>query len=172
MKFPKADAQQDGGLFFKLKDGESKTGILRGEVYEFGVIWADKRSKVVPRGTEGSRARYKINVVVFEDNKFQAKIWEFSQTVCNQLADLATEYDLSKTKIKVSRSGSELDTEYSIIPTKEQPGPGHMKAIEQVSLNILDNAKESAPQAKPKNFAPGANDFGDEPNWDSNDMPF
>lgn len=167
MKFPKRDTNEGGGLFFKLKDGESKTGVLRGEVYEFGVIWKDGKSTVTSIGTQGSKARYKLNIVVHEENKFVAKVWEFSQTVCNQLAALSEEYDMSITKIKISRKGTDLDTEYSIITTKDQLGAGHIKAIEQVPLNILDQTKKDIP-----NMAPQAPGFGSEPNWDSEDVPF
>lgn len=164
MKFPKRDVSDTGGLYFKLKDGESKTGVLRGEIFEFGVTWQNKKSTVVPKGTEGSKTRYKINIVVHEDNKFQAKVWEFSQTVCNQLANLAEEYDMTVTKIKISRKGSDLDTEYMIIATKEQPGAGHLKAIEQVPLNILENKEPK----EIKNFAPGADPVFD----DNEEIPF
>lgn len=162
MKFPKKDLDEGGGLFFKLKDGESKTGVLRGEVYEFAVIWNNKKSTIVAKGTEGAKSRYKVNIVLHEDNKFQAKVWEFSQTVCNQLADLAEEYDLTKTKLKISRKGSELNTEYSIIPTKEQLGVVQIKTIEQVILNILEH-KDAKPMASSPNFDSDIPNFEDNP---------
>jgi hypothetical protein len=173
MKFPKRQSSESSAnLFFKLKDGESKSGVLRGELFEFYVVWSGGKSTIVPRGTEKAKARFRVNLVVYEEGKFLAKIWEISQTVCNQLADLAEEYDLSQTKIKISRRGSgPSDTEYSIIPILKDPiQPHQMKQIEDLSLNILEHkAPSKTPSDAAKDF--DMPDFGPMPD-DHDEIPF
>jgi hypothetical protein len=168
LKFPKKESEGSSALFFKLKDGDIKTGVLRGEVFEYAALWKDRRSVVVPVGTPGSKCRYRINIVVHEEGKFLAKIWEFSQTICNQLAALAEEYDMSITKIKISRKGSTIqDTEYSIIPTKDQLSAAQIKLIGEVPLNILEHK-----DVQEKSLPPPSNDSDSFTDANFDEIPF
>jgi len=159
MMFPKRETENK--LFLKLKDGEDIKGVCRGHVYEFFVKWENNKSLVVEGSDPDARSRYRINFVTNIDGKFVAKVWEFSQTICNKLADLAEEYDLSKTKIKIKRSGTGTDTDYSIIPLLKEPIPDKiMKEIEEVELQVLNIKPE---KRELKNHAPGADDHDEVP---------
>jgi hypothetical protein len=144
MRFPKREVSdsQGSGLFFRLKDGESKKGVLRGELYEFFQVWQNGKSVLVKPTAPGAKSRFRANIVVFDDEsgEFKALILEMSQTMCNQLADLAEEYDLTQTKIKITRRGTGTDTVYNIMPLFKEPlGPAAMKLIQSIPLQILEH---------------------------------
>ncbi len=131
------------GSFLKLKDGESKTGVCRGEIHEFAILWANGKSALCSPDDEGAKTRFRLNIIVHEDGKFVCKIWEFGLTLYNQLADIAEEYDLEKTKIKITRRGVGTDTIYMILPLLKEPIPKNVQAeIDAVDLLILEH-KES-----------------------------
>ncbi len=132
-----------GGLFFKLEDGDSLTGVCRGEIFEFCIVWENNRSRVVEKDDEGAKARFRLNIVVNEGGRFVAKIWEFGLTIYNQLADIAEEYDISKTKLKITRRGTGTDTIYMILPLLKEPlQPKDLKSIEAVSMQILEHREK------------------------------
>lgn len=144
MKFNKRDLPMGGGqgstLFFKLKDGESKTGVCRGEIFEFTNKWVNGKSFLCSPDEEGAKSRFRLNIVVQEDGQFTAKIWEFPLTVYNLLADIAEEYDLEKTKIKITRRGTGTDTIYMILPLLKEPIPAKIQnEIDAVPLTILEH---------------------------------
>lgn len=168
MKFTKREMPSGngngGGLFLKFKDGESKNGVLRGEVYEYHQKWDGGKSHVVTAADPEGKSRFRLNFIVQEDGKLQAKIFEFGLTVYNQLADIAEEYDLDKIKVKITRRGTGTDTTWMVLPLLKEPlSPKVFKEIEAVNLNILEH-KDAPPQKSVKNFAPGADD-GPEPEF-------
>lgn len=168
MKFTKREipaAAGNGGLFLKFKDGESKVIIPRGEIYEFFQIWENGKSRLVGGSEPGAKSRFRMNALTKEDGELKARIFEFGLTIYNQLAEIADDYPIDKTAIKVTRRGTGTDTMYMLIPAKEQPTPAQLKSMAEIPLNILEH-KEAAPQPKVKNFAPGAEDE------DSDEVPF
>lgn len=150
MKFPKKAAPMNEGIsaanYLKIGDGQSVTGVPRGEVFEFFQKWPQGGQKevfLVP--TSGATPRYKINVVVHEDGKFAAKVFEFGTSVYNQFAEIADNFDMEKTKIKISRKGSGKNTEWFILPL----GAVEPKALKSIALVELNS------------FAPKVDDAGD-----------
>jgi hypothetical protein len=142
MKFSKREiVQSEGsGLFLKLGDGESVTGVFRGDVYEFYSKWVGNRSQLTtPEDPEG-KSRFRLNFVTKEGDRWTAKIWEFGTIVYNQLAELNDEYTLDETKVKVTRRGTGTDTTYSILPLlKEKFDLKTVEAIESVNLHALEH---------------------------------
>lgn len=171
MKFTKREPKSDGNkpnLFLQLKNGESATGVLRGEIYEFFIKWVNGKSEQVRANDPEGKSRFKVNIVVNEEGKFVAKIWEFSFFVYNDLANIASEYDITKTKIKITRNGSGTETRYLILPLLKEPlGPKAMEQIEAVKLNILNKDKPNV-----DTYSPGENDFGEPPVETDEDIPF
>lgn len=143
MKFTKREissSENGNGVFLKLKDGESVTGVFRGEVYEFRSKWENGKSKLVDEKDPEGKTRFRLNFVMREGDKFVPKIWEFGVSVYNQLADINEEYDLTQTKVKLTRRGTGTDTTYSILPLLKEPIPPKvMKEIEDVILNVLEH---------------------------------
>jgi hypothetical protein len=166
MKFTKREVMQSNGsggnTFLKLKDGESKAGVFRGEIYEFLKKWENGKSQVVGPDDPEGKTSFRLNFVTLEDGKFTAKTWEFGITVYNQLADIHEEYDLSKTKVKITRRGTGTDTTYMVLPLLKEPIPAKtMKEIEAVILNMLEHPQ--AVKKEVKNYAPGS---------DGEELPF
>lgn len=159
MRFTKREIPSgdgSGGLFLKLKDGESVVGVFRGEVYEFYSKWENNKSVLTTADDPDGKSRFRLNFVVKED-KFTAKIWEFGLTIYNQLADINEEYPLQSTKVKITRRGTGTDTIYMILPMLKEPIPAQaMKEIESLPLNILEH--KGQPEKKIKNYAPGADE--------------
>ncbi len=156
-------------LYLRLKDGEAIKIIPRGEIYEFYSVFGTKGE--VPAHTQGSRVRYKMNAVVYEDGIFKAKILEYGPSVYDQLAEINKICDVTKTKIRFSRKGSgKADTQYMLLPLVNEPiSSVVMQQIEAVKLNILNPKKSDIPPPGPDDFPP---DFGDEPMPDKEDLPF
>lgn len=140
LKFDK-DPQTGGGNFLKLKDGESATGILRGEVKVFYVTWEGGKSTEVPEGTPGAKFRFRVNLVVAEkDGVFAPKILEQGAMVYKAFKDLAEDYELSETIIKIKRSGSgQNNTEYSVMPLPKKPEASTLKKLEVIELLPLES---------------------------------
>ncbi len=150
MKFTKREVPMQAGVgasnFLKLSDGQSVPGVFRGEVYEFWQKWprgGQKETFDVP--TPGSQSRFRVNFIVHENGKFQSKVFEFGLTVYNMLAEIAENLELEKTKVKISRKGSDKNTQWIIIPL----GPIDPKAVKDIAaveLVILNN--QSSPPAQ------------------------
>ncbi len=134
--------------FLKLTDGQSIVGVFRGEIHSFYMKWVNGKSFTSSPDEPGAKVRFKLNFVTYENDVFVAKVFEFPQTVYNQLANKAEEFDLEKTKVRIMRKGIGTDTEYIFTALPKEPiSPAMMKAIEETPLNILDG--QQAPQAKP-----------------------
>lgn len=144
MKFSKREVvQNESGLFLKLKDGESVSGVFRGDIYEFHSKWTGNRSQLTTPDDPEGRARFRLNFVTKEDKKLVAKIWEFPVAVYNQLADIHEEYSLEETKIKITRRGTGTDTTYMILPLlKEKMSPAIMTEVLSVPLSILEHKEQ------------------------------
>lgn len=144
MKFTEdPQTNNSGGLFIKLKDGESIQCILRGEPKVFYVTWENGKSSECSKGAKGAKFRFRINAVINEDKKYVAKILEQGAMMYSDLKALNEEYPLEETLVKITRNGTGTDTTYSVIPTKLQPDEKTMKLIASVELNPLESqAKE------------------------------
>lgn len=173
MKFTKrADELKGPSNYLKIKDGDSISGVFRGEIYEFCVRWVNGKSEVVPPDTLGAKSRFKLNFIISENGKMVAKVWEFSHVVYSLLAEVNEEYPLETTKVKVLRKGSGMETEYYILPLLKEPlSASAIKSLAAIELNILDKAP--AAKAPVKNFAPGSDDFGPDPEFEeTSEVPF
>ncbi len=169
MKFQKKEKSEAGGNYLKIKDGESVKGVFRGEIHEFRIKWENNKSIEIPETDPTRMNRFRLNFIVYEGSKFIAKTWEFGITVYDQLASIHSEYDLQKTKVKITRQGTGTDTAYHVLPLLKEPIAGPvLAAIEAVPLNIL-NAKKS--EGRPPPDFP--EDFGDPPPEEDHDqLPF
>ncbi len=124
MKF-RPKKTEDTRNFLKLKDGESLTGVFRGDLFEYRLHWADNHGSVCPGKdtctlcATGNKAkfRFRVNFLVKEGSSYVAKIMEQGWTVYELLREMnETDYDLEKYVMKITRRGEKLDTTYSIIP--------------------------------------------------------
>lgn len=168
MKFERVSLSQgngDGGAFLKIEDNSSVNGLLRGDVLKFYQCWPQGGDKqVFDKPTPGASPRFKVNFIIHEEGKFVAKIWEFPPTVSNMLADIAEAYDLTQTKIKISKHKQGKKTSYMILPlANEKLTAKHLKEINAVELNTLSVPVEQAPQGPLKNYVPSDDDGSDIP---------
>lgn len=149
MQFKKraAPKKSDGHSsdYLKVDDGKSVTGVFRGEIFEFYQSWPQGGDKqVFDKPTAGASLRFKANFVVNEGGKYVAKVWEFGLVVYNTLAEIADNFPIETTKIKISRRGLQKDTQWTIIPLGAVDAKA-LKAIEAVPLNILGEQAKMDP---------------------------
>jgi hypothetical protein len=148
MNFRK-DLPESGGSknFLKLKDKESISGIFRGDLFEFYVLWENGRSKVVSEDTPEAKFRFKVNFVVKEGSVYVPKIFEQGAMVYRQLAELHDEYDLENTVVKLTRNGTGTETTYSLLPLLKQTITKEtlalLESIELLPLLNKEDAKET-----------------------------
>lgn len=141
MQFPKRAASTSEGIsaanYLKLSDGQSVTGVARGEIYKFYQRWPQGGQKeVFSVPTSGASLRYKINVVVPENGGFSAKVFEFGNKVYDQFAEIAENFEIENVKIKISRKGSGKSTDWFVLCL----GPVDSKALKSIAaveLNAL-----------------------------------
>lgn len=129
MKFRKQESNNKSSVFAKLESGQSLTGVIAGEIFEFEHVWNEG---------DQPKSRFKFNIIVNQDGALLAKIYECGVSVAAQLNELEEAgWDLDKTFVRISRKGSGLDTEYSVtaLPT---PVPADVLAkIPNIKLNEL-----------------------------------
>lgn len=150
MKFNKSPKEGggSGNMFLKLKDGESVKVILRGDPYEFYSKWENGKSILSDESDRDARFRFRMNVVVREGNSYVAKIWEQGPTAYNTLKELIDSgYDLEKTILNIKRIGQELNTTYSILPTKFEVTKEIEKEISKLDSHYLGHDVESGSKA-------------------------
>lgn len=161
MKFQKfvTGPKKEGGTYLKFTDGQSITAVLRGDIHTSYVKWTDGKAERVVEGTPGAKPRFSVNAVVAEGGRLVARTWEFGMLVHEALSEINQEYALDRTKIKITRKGMGLDTEYKIIPLlkdEDKLTSKQMKELEAVQLNILDGRE---PQRLPPS-SQGEDDWG------------
>lgn len=143
MRFKKIEESSGSQDFIKFKDKQSVVGIFVGEPYEFYSIFENKKQREVPEGTPGARFRFRLNFIVKDGPTFTPKIFENSASVYRQLDELNAEYDdLSAIYVKITRNGVELETTYSILPSKTPPKKeelAHIKTLKLHDLRRSDN---------------------------------
>ncbi len=139
MRFDQSPETGGSNDFLKLKNGDSVTGVFRGDEYEFYGSWKEGKFVV----GEGKSFRFRINFITKDESgTYVAKVLEQGVTVYNQLKDLHAEYDLTETIVKITRSGAgPSDTSYSILPIKKsQVGPELEKQLQAVELKDLGHS--------------------------------
>src|SRR6185312_16723655 len=125
MQFKADEPSGLGGQFFiKLKDKESIVGVFRGDPYDFKQHWMQNGSQICPgagcneciKGMKPS-FRFRLNFVTNEHGKYVARVFEQGRAVYGQLASLNNSgYPLEKTVVKITRTGNDKATTYTILP--------------------------------------------------------
>jgi len=153
----KLDEQEGGGggLFIKLKDGESVEGVFRGEPHCFYQIFKDKRE--YENYVEGSSFRFKLVMIIKENGAYVGKILQQgvklgkSVRLCTQECGMDYIY-------KIIREGSSKDdTIYQLIP-KRALTESEKSQIEAVEIPSLKSTRKKS--------------SGEESPSDDSDFPF
>jgi len=168
MHFAREESKEDGKNFLKLKDGDSVTGVFRGNLYEFDIHWVGNRSQECtgPECDECMRSkkkfRFRLNFVTKENGVCVPKIFEQGWKVYRHLKAVHADYNLEKTIVKISRKGSGTqDTSYTIMPVPQHQVPDALeKQLQAVQLHDLKAVGGDKPGSGRE---PGMDDFGDVP---------
>jgi hypothetical protein len=148
MNFPETASPEASKPMLLLKDKESAKVILQGDPLIYHTHWTGQKSEVCPgrdkcelcQAGQKNKFRFRLNAYMNENGNYVAKIFEQGWKVYEQLKALNAEYDLNKTVLLITRSGSNLnDTSYTVIPAKN----GHvndallaqLKKVPLVDLN-------------------------------------
>ncbi len=125
-----------GGIkgLIKLKGGESVTGVLRGDPYEFEHAF---------KPGDKAKFRFRLNMVVMENGALQAKVLEGGWKLYQSLKQLnEAGWDLEKTYTKISRIGTTMnDTVYSATVTPTPVPQGTLDKVAAVPLNDLRSSR-------------------------------
>ncbi len=150
MKFPPrpqaGEGKDGGGTYLRLKDGESVTGILRGDIFAFFSTGFGPDTRVVNQGDPGAKRRFRHNFIVKEGSAYVAKVWEFGPKIYDSLSALeAGGWDLHQTSLTISRTGATKEnTKYTVTPNKKEPSEAALKAMNELTLNRLEHKDRAA----------------------------
>ena len=135
------DIPESGGKnFVHLKDGESVTGIFRGDLHEFFAVWKDRKPLEVPQDSPGAKFRFRANFVVKDGAAYVPKIFEQGVTVYKTLAEISQDWPIEETLVKISRSGSsQNDTTYSVTPLPQKVPAETLEVLKTIKLNDLQS---------------------------------
>lgn len=129
MEFKSGMGGGSSSAVIKLKDGQSVTGVLRGNPFEFESAF---------KPGDKPKYRFRLNMVFKVDGVLQAQILEGGWKLSCQLKELLQSgWDLEKTRTRISRTGSGInDTVYSatVLPTPI-PSP---ELAEILKVSLLD----------------------------------
>lgn len=154
-EWPKGETSSEGGgTFAKFDDKTGQLfGVLRGEPVLFQQHWVNGRSSVCgefncalcdAENPPSHKARF--NIITEEGSVWVAKIYEFGRTVFDQIKALADEgYALETTRIKIQKSGSGLDTAYSVMPAAKALTDQEKKLVASVPLKDIRPRPKSEP---------------------------
>ena len=146
MKFQKRAPVGSGDgskTYLKIRPGESIKLILAGDEHCFRIKWHNGKSSPADDNDPEGKFRFKVNVIVKEDGKYVAKVWEQGSIVYNGLMDINEDYKLNKTVLKVTRSGTGTDTTYSLIPMPGGIDEATLSYIRDVKLHNLTGKQTS-----------------------------
>ena len=141
MDFTATPSTGSGGAttFLKIEDGQSVTGIFQGQPYTFWNKWIGSRSEVCSETDPDKKFRFKINFVQKVNGTLTPLIWEGGGRLYDDLKKLNAEYTLEETIVKITRSGTGMETRYSIMPIKEnQVDAGLKTLLSALTLHELD----------------------------------
>jgi len=143
--------------FLRLGDQEEATGIFKGEIYTFKQHWVDGRGsecsgpgcQMCANDPEHYPAfRFRVNFILSNNGQLAAKIFEGGGGIYDSLVNLEKKFDLSKTIIDISRSGTKKNTKYQILPRSDIPVTQEMeskfKSIQLHQLSTASNATGAA----------------------------
>jgi len=87
--------------------------------------------------TYDPRPQYAINVIDRKDGK--VKVWKFSRTIKEHVMNIAGKYgDVNNYDLIITRTGKGRDTEYSVIPDREnKPLTEEEKQLKLFNLGVL-----------------------------------
>lgn len=149
MNFPPRQHKGSGGKYLKLEAGAPPIkGVFAGEPFLFTnhFLGAGKSSGEClgdgcPHCAAGIKAsdRFKINFIVWEDNQYVAKTFEFNSFTYDSLSELHNAgYDLSKNLVQLSKVGSGTQSKVLVIPVPNVVlSTQQQEDIARVPLNAL-----------------------------------
>lgn len=157
MKFKKLSNGGGGSkAFLRLKSGERVKGIFKGDPFDFRQHWSqsEKRSYICTgddcehcKAGEKSSFRFRINVIVKENEAYTAKVWDQGRGAYETLSALHDGgYDLEKTVVTISRHGEGVDTTYSVLPVPGEMGQVNAdleKKLGDIQLHNLENPTDN-----------------------------
>lgn len=158
MKFRDISEISGPSNIVKMKDGETVGGICRGEIVDGFVLWENRTKTEVPPNTPGAKFNFRVNFVVKEGTSYVAKVLEGGTQIYKQLAALSAQWELEETVIYITREGTGLDTEYTVMPAppKQQVTKEALEFIKTLELNDLGGEPEQEQKPPVKNHAPGS----------------
>lgn len=112
------EPESSSKTFLKLKDGESLRGVFIGEMYIFYTKWVNGKSIETESKDPEGKVRFRNNIALVDPltHELTVKIWEFPWSVFAIIREINFEYPLETIKVKITRTGTGVDTTYSVLP--------------------------------------------------------
>jgi hypothetical protein len=143
---PKGD-----GDFVRLKDGDTVTGVFRGDARQFYSRWTGKQSEEVGPG-QGGRFRFRLNFVAKEkvEGEWSVLLFEQGAKFYDELLWLDAKLTkagkkLSETWVEISRTGSGIDDTVYRLSSEGPVDADTLGSLDAVKLNplVLEKKEEA-----------------------------
>lgn len=103
------------GRYIRLEDKETVQVVFVGEPIAKEVVWIDKKAVEYDPKKHTEKAKLRILVNAFVPGQGM-KVFEMGPKVFKQLVKMRGKYGLDKKVFEIGREGTELKTEYTILP--------------------------------------------------------
>ena len=151
-----------GKHIVRLKDGESITGVFRGEPARFYQHWKNKRSVICPgqetcnlcnspdENERKGTGRFRLNFLTQVNGEWTAKVFEGGKRVYEQLKKLNSHAPIETLQVQISRTGSGQSTQWHL---NTLPGDGAfvkpelekvLKKVPLIDLSMNEAEEEEA----------------------------
>ena len=134
------------GLFVRLSDGDSVTGVFLGEPYARRVCWDEGQHRTVKfdKALHPERsAKWMVAFNFYDSQTKELRIIEVNKRTFGQICELTEKLEkqgsgLERWECKITRRGSSKQTQYWVDTTREVPAGGVEKLARMMSTDRHD----------------------------------
>jgi hypothetical protein len=135
--------------FLKIETGRPVVVAFVGEVIEYYQKWVEEggNKKTVVTTSQDADGKFRFDAVVVEKNTMTAKVMSGGPMIYGEIQKYETAgYDLSKSWFQITKTGSGLGTEYSVIPIPQFAfTPLEVEKVSMMALPSITKRTGAAP---------------------------
>lgn len=125
-----AEEKSTPKAFVKLGDGQTVTGVFRGEIKTFYQAYIDGKYKIVPKDDPNGFFRFNVNLIVKEGGNLLAKVFQGNWHDYKALKALNEEFTLEHIFVKITQTGERQTKRLAFMPiSKQKPDQAQLSEV-------------------------------------------